>query len=285
MAWSNPWQRWEGAEGPIFTIGAVRVDLTILLVGVHTAAMAVGAILTASGLGGWVTAAVFTPAALQEGHVWTLLTYPFVHDIRQEGIWFAMEMLMFFWFGREVESAIGRKPLGWLYVALAVVPALFLAGLAPWLGSGVLAGSSTISFAVFLAFCALHPGAQFFIGLSARWVGWILLAVYSLIYFAGRDWSGGVQLWATAILAVGWVRRGGVDWPSISFPSRRKKAGKAKGGVGKKVVGVLPLEKVDPILEKISREGMGSLTAAERKLLEDARKKLMAKDRSSDSLR
>jgi hypothetical protein len=45
------------------------------------------------------------------------------------------------------------------------------------------------------------------------------------------------------------------------------------------------LEKVDPILEKISREGMGSLTAAERKLLEDARKKLMSKDRSSDSLR
>ena len=285
MAWSNPWQRWEGAEGPIFTIGTLRVDLTILLVGMHTLAMAVGAVLAATGLGGWVTAAVFTPAALQEGHVWTLLTYPFVHDIRQEGIWFAMEMLMFFWFGREVESAIGRKPMAWLYVVLAVVPALLLAGLAPWLGSGVLAGSSTISFAVFLGFCALHPGAQFFIGLSARWVGWILLAVYSLIYFAGRDWVGVVQLWTTAGLAVGWVRRGGMEWPKISFPTGRKKGSKGKASVSKKVTGVIALEKVDPILEKISKEGMGSLTAAERKLLEDARKKLMAKDRSSDSVR
>ena len=285
MAWSNPWQRWEGAEGPIFTIGTLRVDLTILLVGMHTLAMAVGAVLAATGLGGWVTAAVFTPAALQEGHVWTLLTYPFVHDIRQEGIWFAMEMLMFFWFGREVESAIGRKPMAWLYVVLAVMPALLLAGLAPWLGSGVLAGSSTISFAVFLGFCALHPGAQFFIGLSARWVGWILLAVYSLIYFAGRDWVGGVQLWTTAGLAVGWVRRGGMEWPKISFPTGRKKGSKGKASVSKKVTGIIALEKVDPILEKISKEGMGSLTAAERKLLEDARKKLMAKDRSSDSVR
>ena len=232
-----------------------------------------------------MTAAVFTPAALQEGYVWTLLTYPFVHDIRQEGIWFAMEMLMFFWFGREVESAIGRKPMAWLYVVLAVVPALLLAGLAPWLGSGVLAGSSTISFAVFLGFCALHPGAQFFIGLSARWVGWILLAVYSLIYFAGRDWVGGVQMWTTAGLAVGWVRRGGMEWPKISFPTGRKKGSKGKASVSKKVTGVIALEKVDPILEKISKEGMGSLTAAERKLLEDARKKLMAKDRSSDSVR
>jgi len=285
MAWSNPWQRWEGAEGPIFTIGTLRVDLTILLVGMHTLAMAVGAVLAATGLGGWVTAAVFTPAALQEGHVWTLLTYPFVHDIRQEGIWFAMEMLMFFWFGREVESAIGRKPMAWLYVVLAVVPALLLTGLAPWLGSGVLAGSSTISFALFLGFCALHPGAQFFIGLSARWVGWILLAVYSLIYFAGRDWVGGVQMWATAGLAVGWVRRGGMEWPKISFPTGRKKGSKGKASVSKKVTGIIALEKVDPILEKISKEGMGSLTAAERKLLEDARKKLMAKDRSSDSVR
>jgi hypothetical protein len=48
---------------------------------------------------------------------------------------------------------------------------------------------------------------------------------------------------------------------------------------------LVPLEKVDPILEKISREGMGSLTAAEKKLLEEARNKLMQKDRPSGSVR
>jgi hypothetical protein len=114
-------------------------------------------------------------------------------------------------------------------------------------------------------------------------VGWILLAVYSLTYFAGRDWSGGIQLWATAVLAVGWVRGGGVSWPKISF-SRRPKSATKKKVVSKKTV-LVPLEKVDPILEKISREGMGSLTPAERKLLEEARAKLMQKDRPSGTVR
>lgn len=264
-------------------MGQIRVDLTMLLVGFHTLAMALGAVATAAGFGAWVTLGMFSPAQLGEGHVWTLLTYPFVHDIRQEGIWFALEMLMFFWFGREVESAIGRKSLGLLYAALAVGPALLLAGIAPWVGSGVLAGSGTIHFAIFLAFCALHPGAQFFFGLAARWVGWILLGVYSLTYFAGRDWSGGIQLWATAMLAVGWIRGGGVSWPKISFSKRPKQVTKKK--VNAKKSGLVPLEKVDPILEKISREGMGSLTAAEKKLLEEARNKLMQKDRPSGSVR
>ena len=44
MAWGNSWNRWEGAEGPIFTIGQLRVDLTMLLVGVHTLAMVLGAV-------------------------------------------------------------------------------------------------------------------------------------------------------------------------------------------------------------------------------------------------
>ena len=267
----------------MFTLGQFRVDLTTLLVGVHTLAMALVAVGTAAGLGGWVAEGVFSPIPLGQGHVWTLVTYPFVHDIRQEGIWFALEMLMFFWFGREVESAMGRRALGLLYAALAIGPALLLAGLAPWLGSATLAGSGTIHFAIFLSFCALHPGAQFFFGLAAKWVGWILVAVYSLTYFAGRDWSGAIQLWATALLAVGWVRGVGVSWPKISFSRRSKGAGKKK--VAPKKTGLLPLEKVDPILEKISREGMGSLTSAERKLLEDARAKLMQKDRSSGPVR
>lgn len=140
-------------------VGNLKVDLTLLLVGLHTLTMVVGAVLAASGMGRWVEAGVFHAGDLQLGHVWTLVTYPFVHDIRSEGVWFALEMLMFFWFGREVESAIGRKPFALLYGSLALAPALLLSGLHPWLGSVGLAGSGTLSFAVFLAFvrCTLGP--------------------------------------------------------------------------------------------------------------------------------
>ena len=270
---------WPGAEGPLFTVGGLRVDLTLLLIGVHTLAMAVAAVLAASGLGDWVNQAAFAAGDLRAGQIWTLVTYPFVHDIRQEGLWFGLEMLMFFWFGREVESAIGRRSYGLLYGALAVIPALVLAGAGPLLGSSVLAGSGTISFAIFLSFCALHPGAQFFFaGLTAKWVGWILLAIYSLASFAGRDWPGLLQLWLSSLFAVAWVRRGGLEWPNLSLGKGRKKSAKGKT-TAKKSPAVPVLEKVDAILDKISREGIHSLTAAEKKQLEDARAKLLQKDR------
>ncbi|NCY20918.1 rhomboid family intramembrane serine protease [bacterium] len=285
MSWGNSWQPWEGAEGPIFTVGGLRVDLTLFLVGIHTFTMVLGAVLAATGLGDWVAAAGFHATDLKEGHIWTLLTYPFVHDIRTEGVWFALEMLMFFWFGREVESAIGRKPFAILYGSLALAPALLLSGLHPWLGLGGLAGSSTLSFAVFLAFCALHPGAQFFFGMPAKWVGWVLLGVYSLTGFAGRDWPGLVQLWSSALLAVGWIRKGGVGWPKILFPKGKRKGNKAKGASVKKSAGLFSTEKVDAILEKISKEGMDALTPAEKKLLEDARTKLLQKDRQNGPIR
>jgi len=271
---------WHGSEGPIFTVGSVRVDLTLLLIGIHTLAMAVGAVFAASGLGDWVNQLAFSAGDLKAGQIWTLFTYPFVHDIRQEGLWFGLEMLMFFWFGREVESAIGRRSFGLLYGALAVIPALVLAGTGPLLGTTVLAGSGTISFAVFLAFCALHPGAQFFFaGLTAKWVGWILLAIYSLASFAGRDWPGLLQLWLSSLFAVAWVRRGSMDWPAISISKGRKKNPKAKSTAAKKSAAVPVLEKVDAILDKISKEGIHSLTAAEKKQLEDARARLLQKDR------
>jgi len=273
---------WQGSEGPIFTVGSLRVDLTLLLIGVHTMAMAVAAVLAASGLGDWVNQAAFAAGDLRAGQIWTLVMYPFVHDIRQEGLWFGLEMLMFFWFGREVESAIGRRSFGLLYGVLAVIPALVLAGVGPLLGSSVLAGSGTISFAIFLAFCSLHPGAQFFFaGLTAKWVGWILLAIYSLTAFAGRDWPGLLQLWISSLLAVAWVRRGGVAWPKISLSKGQKKNGKTKGQAAKKNTAMPNLEKVDAILEKISKEGIHSLTAAEKKQLEDARAKLLQKDRQT----
>ena len=270
---------WPGAEGPLFTVGGLRVDLTLLLIGVHTLAMAVAAVLAASGLGDWVNQAAFAAGDLRAGQIWTLVTYPFVHDIRQEGLWFGLEMLMFFWFGREVESAIGWRSYGLLYGALAVIPALVLAGAGPLLGSSVLAGSGTISFAIFLSFCALHPGAQFFFaGLTAKWVGWILLAIYSLASFAGRDWPGLLQLWLSSLFAVAWVRRGGLEWPNLSLGKGRKKSAKGKASA-KKSPAVPVLEKVDAILDKISRDGIHSLTAAEKKQLEDARAKLLQKDR------
>jgi hypothetical protein len=109
-------------------------------------------------------------------------------------------------------------------------------------------------------------------------VGWILLAIYSLAAFAGRDWPGLLKLWLSSLFAVAWVRRGGMEWPNLSLGKVRKKSAKGKAAA-KKTPAVPVLEKVDAILDKISRDGIHSLTAAEKKQLEDARAKLLQKDR------
>ena len=270
---------WQGSEGPLFTLGGLRVDLTLALIFLHTLAMAAAAILAASGREEWVNLVAFAAGDLKSGQIWTLVTYPFVHDIRMEGLWFGLEMLVFYWCGREVESVMGRRPYALLWVALSAVPALILAATGSFLGSRALAGSGCLTFAIFLAFCALHPDAQFFfVGLRARWVGWILLAIYTLADAATRDWPGLAQRWLCALIAVTWIRRGALDWPSLPPMANRKKAAKSKGGAKKTPSGPSP-EKVDDILDKISREGIDSLTAAEKKQLEEARAKLLQKDR------
>ena len=72
-----------------------------------------------------------------------------------------------------------------------------------------------------------------------------------------------------------------MEWPKISLARGRKKNGKAKVPAAKKNAGVPALEKVDAILDKISKEGIHSLTAAEKKQLEDARARLLQKDRQT----
>ena len=62
---------WHGSEGPLFTVGSLRVDLTLLLIGIHTLAMAVAAVLAASGLGDWVNQAAFAAGDLRAGQIWT----------------------------------------------------------------------------------------------------------------------------------------------------------------------------------------------------------------------
>ena len=72
-----------------------------------------------------------------------------------------------------------------------------------------------------------------------------------------------------------------MEWPALSFSKGKKKGGKGKVASAKKTGGAPALEKVDAILDKISKEGIHSLTSAEKKQLEEARARLLQKDRQT----
>jgi hypothetical protein len=157
-----------------------------------------------------------------------------------------------------------------------------------------------VNFAVFAAFVAMHPGAQFFFGLAARWVFLGLLAISSLQRLADHQPPQVLVLISSSILAVVLMRRAGFEEPLIGYgfqwslpgfkspKSRfsampgglRASAGRNRGSTGQAsttegATGIDPELEMDRLLEKISRKGMKSLSATERSSLEQARQAIL----------
>src|SRR6202162_5424821 len=143
---------------PVTWVGRHPVDVTTLLVALHVLLMVLTCFLSAFGGSVFLNLLIFDSAQVVGlGHVWQIISYAFVHApySGMTLLWFAFEMYMLFFFGREVERFIGRRAYIWLYALLLLVPALILTlwGLTARTG---LAGSGALRFAVFTAFVTLY---------------------------------------------------------------------------------------------------------------------------------
>jgi membrane associated rhomboid family serine protease len=64
-----------------------------------------------------------TPAVWRSGWLWQLVTYPFA-GYGPPSIWFLLELLMLYWFGRDVRYGLGRRRFWRLLVTAALAAAL-----------------------------------------------------------------------------------------------------------------------------------------------------------------
>ncbi len=265
---------------PVTWVGRVPVDVTTILVGAHVVCAVVAAIFTFAGLA--LSPLIFDSAAvLAQGQVWRLATYAFVHAPSML-LWFAIEMYMLFIFGREVEKFIGQRPYLVLYGTLLVAPTLILTlwGLNQRAG---LAGSPALHFGIFVAFATIYPSAEMLLRISAKWMAAILAAIYTLQLLAYHDWTNLVAVWASVAAAFLFIRLRGagpeLEWWD-NFKARLQPKPKftvvPKNPVARREEGDV-YESIDPILDKIARSGIGSLTANERRMLDRARAKLLEK--------
>ncbi|HEX4652918.1 MAG TPA: rhomboid family intramembrane serine protease [Candidatus Udaeobacter sp.] len=268
---------------PVAWMGRYPLDVTTMLVGVHVAAAVLAAILVAIGQGailGWLQ---FDSAAVWYGaQVWRLFSYAFVHA--PSGLlWFAIEMYLLFVFGREVERFIGRRSYIGLYLLLLITPTVLLTvwGLSQ---RSVLAGSQALHFGVFIAFATVYPRAEIFLRIMAKWIALILAAVYTFQLLAYHAWSDLVVVWASigaAFLFIEWTGAG----PELAWWSSVKErfAPRPKYRVVPKIRPTRTADpedvygSIDPILDKISKFGIGSLTASERRQLNRERERLLKK--------
>ncbi len=271
---------------PVGWVGRYPIHVTTLLLIVHVACMILGCFLVAFGAGGVLDLLMFNSSeVLHGGRLWQIATYAFVHP-PSALIWFAIEMYLLFAFGREVERFIGRRAFLALYALLLFAPPLLLLLWGLWQPTA-LAGSGTIHFGIFIAFAAIYPNVEMFLRVPVKWIALILTGLYSLQLLSYHVWSELVVLWLSAGMACVFVQLRGVgpewewlrEWPS-RLSSKRALRVVPRTSPRRVVEPEDVYESIDPVLDKISKSGIASLTASERRALDRARNRLLDKSSS-----
>ncbi len=159
-----------------------------------------------------------TPLVWARGFVWQVATYPFVGG-GAISIWFLLELLILFWFGRDVYRYLGRKAF-WSLIVWSAATAGVVAVLVDW--ASALAGASPLAsfqlmqgqrvlMAIFItAFACAYRNATiylfFVLPVQARW----FIAIEILLAFMGflgtKDLAGFVGI-CTAV---------GMTWAMLS---------------------------------------------------------------------
>lgn len=226
---------------------------------------------------------------------WTIVTYMFAHD--PSSMWhLLMNMLGLFFFGPPLEERLGSRDFLIFY---------FVCGLGGALLSFVFAfnapiiGASAAVYGVLLAFAIFWPDVQIYIWgilpVKAKWLVGVIVAMSVISAFSAS--ADGVAHFAhlggfaAAFLYLrfsGHRRYGGgmMDRLKGAMPKRRNK--NLTVVPGGRDVGEAPpqppqqqtrrrreddtrmLDDLDRVLDKISHEGISSLSAEERRLLDEA---------------
>ena len=208
---------------------------------------------------------VFTyDSAFRHLHLWTPLTYIFVNP---PSLWTLVGCLLLWNFGEAVERHLGRRAFVRLLLLLLLVSPLLVTFIALAGGRGFACmGITQLEFGVFIAFATLYPNAKLNVIILAV-EAWMLAAVFvginALACIGGRDWSSLLLLAANVGTAYAFIRyeTGALKLPSLPkrSPSQTRKPAKKSS-----------TPTVDDILDKISHQGMQSLTAEERHILDQA---------------
>ena len=163
-----------------------------------------------------------TPAIFK-GFVWQIATYPFI-GWGASGLWFLVELLILFWFGRDVFWRLGRQRF-WLLVVRAAVGAALVAIVVQLFQT--LAGAGATGFAAFqlmqgqrvlmaiviAAFATLWGEATillfFVLPIKARWFLWLEILFAFIGFLESKDFAGFCGISAAVFLTFSGLRSGG----------------------------------------------------------------------------
>ncbi len=146
-----------------------------------------------------------TPGVVEHGQLWQLITYPFI-GFGSPDLWFLFNLLILFWFSRDVFWALGRRRFWRLLSSAALVAgAVAVLGYLVGLGSNphlppllppflILQGQHTLLVILIAAFATLHQHATiylfFVLPVKARWFLWLEILFAFLAFLSSKDFAG-----------------------------------------------------------------------------------------------
>ena len=216
---------------------------------------------------------------VRSGFEWQFFTYMFLHH---GPLHLLANMMGLYFAGREVEAIAGPRHLLGIYFGGGIAGGIAQIFFTP---TNALMGASAGVCAVLIAFTTILPEIEvttllFFIiplRLRAKYLAMLLVGTESIFAVANifPEWAHVAHLGGCAL---GWayVKQLGFGNPlriqKYVFEKRQREERFARMSPAQFIN-----EEIDPILDKISREGIHSLTRVERKILEKGREKIAAK--------
>ncbi len=282
---------------PWFRVGDFDVTTTVLVTGLCVLSLLVWAIDTSL-----LEPFILDPGDVRRGQLWRLVTWPIVNT--PQSIWTILTIALFWYFGTQLEGLLGRNRFAWFLLILTVVPAVVAAivDLPVW-------GLEYLELAVLLVFIAEYPFARFFFGIPGWVIAAVIVGLQVLVLVGTRDGDGLVFLIVLIVTAAFAARSFGLastlHWiPKVPLPDtisgtrssgpRRSSKGRVRGRgpSSSKVVdgpwaapapprpaaptpdAVAAQAELDGLLDKISASGLDSLSADEKRRLNELSKRL-----------
>jgi len=224
------------------------------------------------GAGAWLTSAgaLIPFETYGHGQLWRCVTYMFLHSTADFSH-LLLNMFALWMFGGALEERWGTKRFIGLYFLFGTGAALFgvFYLFDPVLRLVPVIGASGAVFGLLTAYAVYNPNREllFFFVLPMR--AWMIVAGFAVLslFFAFSQGSGIAHLihLGGIVVAFSWLKGA---WYRAQKELRYEKEtrSRAEGQFSRKRYYE---EKVDPILEKIAREGEGALTKEEKKTLEE----------------
>ena len=274
-----------------FFLGGDR-SMVVNLILINVAVFLADALIFHGELSSWMS--IKADLLEKPWNCWQLLTAGFAHD-SQNIMHVGFNMFALWWFGSDIETIYGRKEFLRIYLTMIIVSALVWVIVANTAGRGVgsMLGASGAVNGVMMLFVLHYPRRLFYFWGVFPIPAWVLATL-----IIGQDVMGfdrtmrgegdGIAyeahlagaLFAFIYFKTGWNL--GRWLPSgISFRSLKRRL---KPGPKLRIHSPANREhdlsqEVDRILEKISSQGESSLTAAERRTLEEASRRYQQKRR------